>query len=425
MAKDVLNWLFGKAKEGGARQAPPYEKAREIASSGSEKQRTKLAGYEDLEPEFLYYFATDKSPAVRKAVAGNEGTPLQADLILAKDPNDAVRLELAGKIGKLIPELSARENEKVTEMAMQVLEVLARDELPKVRAIIAEETKHLDYLPKDVVNRLARDAEEAVSAPILEFSPLLNDSELIQIIAGGIKGGALAAVARRKKVSEPVSSAVVETGDEPAILALLKNYSAEIGEKTMEAIGAVAKNNKAMHEPLVDRSNLSLATIRRIASFVNASLVERLIKKHKLGPEVEQELRYRARQRIDSGDIPDVEGGRLPADERAEKMYKKGQLTEKVIQKAIEDGDIALVPHALRHLAELRIESVKAMLASDNGKAVASVVWKAGLSMETAMMVQRRVARVQPKNMVYEKDDGAYPLTNDEMDWYLDSYNTR
>jgi hypothetical protein len=187
MAKDVLNWLFGKAKEGGARQAPPYEKAREIASSGSEKQRTKLAGYEDLEPEFLYYFATDKSPAVRKAVAGNEGTPLQADLILAKDPNDAVRLELAGKIGKLIPELSARENEKVTEMAMQVLEVLARDELPKVRAIIAEETKHLDYLPKDVVNRLARDAEEAVSAPILEFSPLLNDSELIQIIAGGIQ----------------------------------------------------------------------------------------------------------------------------------------------------------------------------------------------------------------------------------------------
>jgi hypothetical protein len=79
MAKDMLNWIFGKARSEGKRQAPAYEKAREIAASGSVKERAKLAGYEDLEPEFLYYFATDESPEVRKVVAGNEGTPLQAD----------------------------------------------------------------------------------------------------------------------------------------------------------------------------------------------------------------------------------------------------------------------------------------------------------------------------------------------------------
>ena len=117
MAKDMLNWIFGKARGEGKRQAPAYEKAREIAASGSVKERAKLAGYEDLEPEFLYYFATDASPEVRKVVAGNEGTPLQADLILAEDENANVRTELAGKIGRLIPELSKRENEKVTEMA--------------------------------------------------------------------------------------------------------------------------------------------------------------------------------------------------------------------------------------------------------------------------------------------------------------------
>lgn len=422
MANEMLNWLFGRAKAEGARRAPPYEKAREIAADGSPKARAKLAGHEDLEPEFLYYFATDEEPEVRKAVAGNERTPLQADLILAEDKHDGVRIELAGKIGKLIPDLSDRENDKVTEMAMEVLEILARDELPKVRAIIAEETKHLDYLPKDMVSRLARDAEESVSAPILEFSPLLEETELIQIIAGGIKGGALEAVARRRKITEPVSGAVVDTGDASAMLALLKNYTAEIGEKTMEAIGAVAENIEEMHEPLVDRSNLSVATMRRIATFVSASLVERLIKKNKLGPDVEQELRYRVRQRIESGDIPDVDGGRSPADERAEQMFKKGKLTEKAIHKAISEGDIALVPHALRYLAEMPISAVKAMLASDNGKAVAAIVWKAGLNMETAMMIQRKVARVRPKNMVYTTDDGGYPLSDDEMVWFLDSY---
>ncbi|MBT6094123.1 MAG: DUF2336 domain-containing protein [Rhodospirillaceae bacterium] len=423
MAKDMLNWLFGKDKSGGARQAPAYEKAREIAATGSEKERTKLARFEDLDPEFLYYFATDESADVRHAVAGNEGTPLQADRLLAEDKNDRVRIELAGKIGKLIPGLSKLENAKVTDMAVEVLEILARDELPKVRAIIAEETKHLDYVPKEMIALLARDAEESVSVPILEFSSLLNESELIQIIAGGIKGGALEAIARRKKVSEPISDAVVETGEVSAMIALLKNYSAEIGEKTMAAIGSAAMDVKEMHAPLVDRSNLSVSTMRRIASFVSASLVEKLIKKHKLGEDVEQELRYRARQRIDSGDIPDVEGDRLPADERAEVMHKKGQLTEKAIQKAIEDGDIALVPHALKFLTEMRITNVKAMLASDNGKAVASIVWKAGFSMETAMMIQRRVARVQPKNMAHENEGGGFPLTDDEMLWYLESYS--
>ena len=423
MAKEMLNWLFGKDKSGGARQAPPYEKAREIAATGSVKDRAKLAAHEDLDPEFLYFFATDESDEVRKVVAGNEGTPLQADRILAEDKNAAVRIELAGKISKLIPGLSKRENDKVTEMAMEVLEVLARDELPKVRAIIAEETKHLDYLPKPMVERLARDAEDSVSVPILEFSTLLNESELIQIIAGGIKGGALEAVARRKNVTEPVADAVADTGEVPAMIALLKNYSAEIGEKTMAAIGTVAMNVKEMHEPMVDRSNLSVSTMRRIASFVSASLVERLIKKHDLGGDVEQELRYRARQRIDSGDIPDVDGGRLPADERAEAMHKKDQLTEKAIQKAIEDGDIALLPHALKCLTKMTIENIKGMLASDNGKAVAAVTWKAGFTMATAMMIQRRVARVQPKNMAHETDDGGFPLSDDEMNWYLDSYS--
>ena len=56
------------------------------------------------------------------------------------------------------------------------------------------------------------------------------------------------------------------------------------------------------------------------------------------------------------------------------------------------------------------------------GKAVAAITWKAGLKMETAMMIQRKVARVQPKNMAYETDDGGFPLSEDEMVWYLDSY---
>ena len=118
----MLNWVFGtKSKpkrKAGAPRKPAYEKSREIASSGNEEERRRLAEHEDLEPEILYYFATDKSVEVRKAVAINRGTPLQADRILAEDADEGVRIELANKIGRLVPELDPKENARLAEMVI-------------------------------------------------------------------------------------------------------------------------------------------------------------------------------------------------------------------------------------------------------------------------------------------------------------------
>jgi len=67
----MLNWVFGnkskkRGKKPGIGNKPTYEKAREIASGGSVTERQKLAAHEDLEPEILYYFATDNSAKVRR-----------------------------------------------------------------------------------------------------------------------------------------------------------------------------------------------------------------------------------------------------------------------------------------------------------------------------------------------------------------------
>jgi uncharacterized protein (DUF2336 family) len=136
--------------------------------------------YEYLAPEFPYFFATDEDPAVRKAVAKNDGSPLQADLVLAKDVNQQVREELAYKIGHLIPTLTDHESERLAEMTFQVLEILAKDQVPQVRAIIADEIKHLVDVPKRLIKRLTQDAEDAVAGPILEYSPLLSDEQILQ-----------------------------------------------------------------------------------------------------------------------------------------------------------------------------------------------------------------------------------------------------
>ena len=55
----------------------------------------------------------------------------------------------------------------------------------RVRAILAEEIKYLNCIPKDIALHLARDVESIVATPILEYSPLLSDADLIEIIASG------------------------------------------------------------------------------------------------------------------------------------------------------------------------------------------------------------------------------------------------
>ena len=68
----MLDWIFGsKHKKSDTDKLPPYEESRDIAATGSADKRQWLASRKGLQPEFLYYFATDKENAVRQAVAAN------------------------------------------------------------------------------------------------------------------------------------------------------------------------------------------------------------------------------------------------------------------------------------------------------------------------------------------------------------------
>jgi len=424
----VLNWVLGNlGKRRKGKPAPPYEEAKKIAAKGDAKKRGWLAKFEDLAPEILYFFASDKSAAVRRAVAGNDGTPLQADLILAKDVDEEVRTELAHKIGRLVPSLTKDENEKLTTMAFQVLEILAQDELPRVRAIISEEIKHLSNVPKPVVRRLAHDLENTVSTPVLEYSPLLTEQELFQIIAGGVQGGALEAIARRRDISEQLSDAVFAEDDTGATTELLKNDTASISEKTLDSIAVAAADKPNMHLPLVNRASLSMTTIRRIATFVSNALLEDLISVHEVRADVARELRMTVRNRLESGKKASgkkkkKKKGESPKD-RAVALHKQGKLDEDALLDALDDGDVDLVRYGLALKAKLDMETTMRMLDSDNGKAVTALVWKAGLSMAFAVSVQRRISQIQAKSMVKELADGGFPLDDGDMEWFLDYFS--
>ena len=115
-----------------------YDDQKRMARDGSHDERRGLAGREDVRPEILYYLAGDPDPGVRRQIAQNELTPRHADLMLAQDDDDRVRSDVAGKIATSSLTMSESEQTNVYKVTMQALEILAGDQLVRVRQILAE-----------------------------------------------------------------------------------------------------------------------------------------------------------------------------------------------------------------------------------------------------------------------------------------------
>ena len=67
------------------------------------------------------------------------------------------------------------------KLTLDTLEQLAREQLSRVRRILAEEIKSLGCVPKHLIDALTRDLYTMVAAPIIEYLPLLSDADLIEI----------------------------------------------------------------------------------------------------------------------------------------------------------------------------------------------------------------------------------------------------
>ena len=315
---------------------------------------------------------------IRRKVAANPATPAAANRILAEDIDPEVRAELAQKIGRLLPDLLASERERVCELTLETLRRLANDQLVRVRKILAAEIKSHPCVPKDVVLTLACDIEETVSVPILEYSPLLSDTDLLEIIASARAQNALAAVARRRGVSERVSELIVASLDVGAVAALLANPNATIRENTMDRIIDHAQSIEAWQGPLVTRSDLSLRALRRIAGFVGVSLLRQLTERHGLDEETAQHFKRCLRLRLERDDET-AESKEEKAHSEVLAARDRGALDERYVEEAVEAGQRDTVIESLALLAQAPRPTIEKIFSSRSAKAITALAWKAGL----------------------------------------------
>ncbi len=423
----LLSRLLGRGKSGQGKI--DYERAKELAANESATEREALAARDDVEPEILYFLAEDADVKVRRAIAANSAAPVHVGPILAKDDDDEVRCSLAQRIGALAPQLDQTAQERVGGIVNEVLEVLARDQLPRVRQLLSEELKRSDAVPVSVIERLARDDEVSVAAPVLEFSPLLDDEILLDIIQGAPASDALEAISNRSNLTESVSEAVVETDDEQVVAALLSNQSAQIREETLDALVDRAPSKPSWHKPLVRRPALSQTSLRRLSEFVASSLLRDIERRRDIDSDTALAINNAMKKRL-IDEPPEADAGeentdgeeRELADEKAKRLFDAGDLNEETIIAALNRGERGFVTEALALMGEIPVLAVSKAVAMNSAKGMTSVAWKAELSMQSAVELQLRLARVQPSKVLQAKPGREFPMSDEDMMWQINFF---
>jgi uncharacterized protein (DUF2336 family) len=394
--------------------------ALDILETRSREAQAELAQRTDAGDGVLKYLAEHGAAATRAAVAANLTTPAPVNRYLAEDDDEDVRVQLARKIARLMPGLQERESAHIIDLTVQTLEHLARDSAVRVRAVLAEEIKHLANVPKDVILALAHDLQHIVAVPVLEYSPLLSDTDLIELIACGQVREVLAAVARRRPLSEKVSDTLVQSLDVPAVAALLVNPDAKIRKATLERVVEDAEEIESWHLPLALRVDLSARAIRRIAGFVGAVIIERLAARHDLSAAtrtyLNRQLRLRLEEKSDTAEIA-ANAANIVAGAKA-----SGKLDGNFVEEAALAGQRENIVLALAELAQVSADQVRRILVCGRAQPLVALAWRAKLSMRVAFKIQTSVMKLPGHALLPARGGVGFPLTPEEMSWQLSCF---
>lgn len=154
--------------------------------------------------------------------------------VLKGASNTKERDQLFRSMAQLYSYVSNRVDDDQVAQYDEVLCQLAELVEVEARTHVARILAPLDRAPGTVVNKLANDRIE-VASPLLEFSNVLSDDDLIDIVAHQSEAHRVA-IAGRTNVPERVGDAIVEHGGQTSVARLVRNKGAELGQATLEKL---------------------------------------------------------------------------------------------------------------------------------------------------------------------------------------------
>lgn len=338
---------------------------------------------------------TGKSPVSTKSSPKKRASS-RARRMVPVDPDADVRLLLASRLVRLFPALEADRHARLYAFIVQSLGNFALDEVLKVRLALTTALKDHAFLPPKTVSKIVHDAEREVTEPILRFCAGLSDPDLLDILwiypeswaQRAIKG-----VRRGGRAAENAGASVVAPDPEDIVM--------------------LAKEVPEWHEPSDARPVIPVHVAAEMAVFVGEAVEGLLGMYSGLDEETIGEIMHAFQRRMamiaeradDSGD-PQI---------RLARAGEQGIEGDALISDAMAVRDLAFAVFVLASLSDAPVKKVEDVIAARGARPLVALCWKAGLSMRTALLLQKELAGVQPSRLIYPKEGSDYPFTPQAM----------
>jgi uncharacterized protein (DUF2336 family) len=298
----------------------------------------------------------------------------QADVArLLAEPSPAVRAEVADKLAREIDSAALTEAELL--LAQDVVRLMAKDVELAVRQSLSHSLRHAKHLPRDVALRLARDVE-AVSLPILADSPVLTDTDLLEVIAQGA-ARKQEAIAARDGVSEQVADALVTNGSEGAVATLMGNATARIAATSLDtAIDRFAASDR-VKASMVHRANLPAAIAERLVVMVSDKLQSWLVSHHELPLSLATDMVLQSRDRATLHFS--LGSSEHELDRMVRQMHSNQRLTPLLILRSLCLGDLAFFEMALAVMAKIPVLNARILIHDAGPNGLTSLYERAGM----------------------------------------------
>lgn len=317
---------------------------------------------------------------------------------LMTDPSPDHRSELAAKVARNFdgPQLSDAER----RLAEDIIRLMAKDAVIRVRQSLAENLKASQRLPRDIALTLARDVEE-VALPLLSVSTVLSDADLIEIVQIGVDAKNTA-IARRPNVAGAVADALIERGSEGTVAALVANEGAELREESLGRVLDRFGDSQAVQGPLVHRSHLPITIAERLVAVASESLRQHLATHHDLPAGLAADLILRSRESATVSLMQD--SGTKSAERLIAQLHRTGRLTPSLVLRALCVGDVTFFEVAIAALAGVPLDNARLLIHDVGPLGLKSIYDRAG--QPAALLPACRVALDVARETVYDGEKG-------------------
>lgn len=286
------------------------------------------------------------------------------------------RAAAVNKVARHLAHAELSESERT--VATEIFRQLARDAEERVRAALAFHVKESAALPHDVALSLARDVD-GVAEPILRYSEVLTDGDLLAII-DSMSQDKMKAVAARRTVGEDLAGALAENGDEDVVSTLVGNDGAALDEGAMQTALDRFGDSERVHAPLTRRTRLPIAVAERLVSLVSDRLQEYLVTHHELDPRTASDVVLQSRERATLGLVSGEDGDEgLAAEALVDQLNANGRLTATIMLRSLCMGDIAFFEHAVAELVGVPVVNARRLIHDGGHLGLQRLYQKAGL----------------------------------------------